>query len=187
MTATGFALFSTAIGACGIAWGEGGIVGLRLPDSSESVSRARLAKRFPDAREMVPPPDMKSAIEAIVALLRGEAADLSAVRLDMERVPPFDRGVYEVARTIPPGATLTYGEIAARLGDKSTAQEVGKALGRNPFPIVVPCHRVLAAGGKIGGFSARGGIGTKRKLLAIESAHAKGAPTLFDVGSRPTA
>jgi methylated-DNA-[protein]-cysteine S-methyltransferase len=181
MSTTGFATFKTAIGHCGVAWGGGGIVGLRLPDADESVTRSRLAKRFPDARETAPPPHVRAAIGAIVALLRGEATDLSAVPLDMGRVPPFDRGVYEIARTIPPGATLSYGEIASRLGDKSAAQQVGKALGRNPFPIVVPCHRVLAAGGKIGGFSARGGIDTKRRLLAIESAHARGEATLFDL------
>jgi methylated-DNA-[protein]-cysteine S-methyltransferase len=103
------------------------------------------------------------------------------VSLDREKVPPFARRVYEIARAIPPGATLTYGEIAARVGEPGAAREVGQAMGKNPFPIVVPCHRVLAAGGRIGGFSANGGIHTKRRMLAIESVHANGEPTLFDL------
>ena len=98
----------------------------------------------------------------------------------MEGVPEFERRVYEVARRIPPGATLTYGEIAARLGDKLLARDVGQALGRNPFPIVIPCHRVLAAGGKTGGFSARGGVATKMKMLQIEGAITSDEPLLFD-------
>lgn len=120
------------------------------------------------------------AVDGIVALLRGEAIDLLAIELDMERVPPFHRRVYEVARTVPPGKTLSYGEIAARLGDPGVARAVGQALGRNPCPIIVPCHRVLAAGGKIGGFSANGGVTTKLRLLLIEGARMNDAPTLFD-------
>jgi methylated-DNA-[protein]-cysteine S-methyltransferase len=116
----------------------------------------------------MPPLDVQRALDGIVALLLGEASDLSAVALDLDRVPPFHRRVYEVARTIPPGATLSYGEIALRLGAPGSARAVGQALGRNPFAIVVPCHRVLAAGGKVGGFSANGGIATKLRLLSIE-------------------
>jgi methylated-DNA-[protein]-cysteine S-methyltransferase len=104
-------------------------------------------------------------------LLSGAEADLSGVRLDMQRVPPFEQRVYEVARTIPKGQTLTYGQIATRLGDPARARDVGQALARNPFPIVVPCHRVLAAGGKLGGFSAAGGVATKQRLLSIERAN----------------
>lgn len=119
-------------------------------------------------------------IDAVIALLRGEPVDLSGVTLDMEGVPAFNRHVYEIARTILPGRTLTYGEIAVRLGDKLLARDVGQALGRNPFPIVVPCHRVLAAGGKTGGFSAHGGVATKMRILAIEGARTSEAPMLFD-------
>jgi methylated-DNA-[protein]-cysteine S-methyltransferase len=183
MTNSGFALFDTAIGACGIAWSEAGLTGLQLPEADRGGTRRRLAKRFPQAVEATPPPEVLRAIDLIRTLLAGDDADLSDIRLDMERVPDFNRKVYAIARAVPPGATLTYGEIAARLGDRLLAQDVGKAMGQNPFPIVVPCHRVLAAGGRIGGFSANGGIKTKRKLLAIESAHAKGEPTLFDSGS----
>jgi len=180
MTARSFALFDTAIGRCGIAWGGGGIVGVQLPEAREQGTRARVLARFPDAREGQPPADVKRAQRGIVALLRGEASELADVALDMDGVPPFHRRVYQVARTIPPGATLSYGEIAARLGAPGSARAVGQALGRNPFAIVVPCHRVLAAGGKVGGFSANGGITTKLRLLSLEGAQANDPPGLFD-------
>jgi len=176
----GFVLFETAIGTCGIAWGTDGIVGVQLPGREGTETRRRLLRRFPDAQEHTPPPRIQRAVDGIVALLQGEASDLTSVELDMARVPPFDRRVYEVARTIPPGSTLTYGEIATRLGERRLAREVGQALGQNPFAIVVPCHRVVAAGGKVGGFSARGGIRTKLRMLAIEGAPAAGLLPLFD-------
>jgi methylated-DNA-[protein]-cysteine S-methyltransferase len=179
MTTRGFALFDTAIGACGLAWSERGLVGVQLPEASEARTRARLRRRFPDAAEASPPPPVQRAIEGIVALLQGEAIDLAAVALDLDGVPPFDRRVYEVARTIPAGATLAYGDIAARLGAPREARAVGHALGHNPFPLVVPCHRVLATGGKVGGFSAHGGTATKLRLLSIEGARTSAAPTLF--------
>ena len=175
-----FALFDTVIGTCGIAWGENGVVGVQLPEPSASETRARMHRRHPGARETSPPPAVRQAIDAITAHLSGQGADLSDIGLDMDGVPEFHRRVYEVARAIPSGATLSYGEVAARIGEPSAAREVGQALGRNPFPIVVPCHRVLAAGGKTGGFSAPGGIATKLRLLAIEGARANGIPTLFD-------
>jgi methylated-DNA-[protein]-cysteine S-methyltransferase len=180
MTARGFALFDTAIGACGIAWGARGLRGVQLPEASAARTRARMRRRFPDAREAPPPLDVQRAIEGIVALLSGDTRDFSAVALDMAGVPPFDQRVYEVARMIPAGATLAYGDIAARLGAPGEARAVGQALGQNPFPIVVPCHRVLAAGGKVGGFSANGGIATKLRLLSIERARTSAAPSLFD-------
>lgn len=180
MTARGFALFDTAIGRCGLAWGETGVIGVQLPEASEARTRARMRRRFPDAREAPPPPPVLRAIEGIMALLRGDAIDLAAVALDMDGVAPFDRRVYEVARTIPPGATLSYGDIAVRLGAPGEARAVGQALGQNPFPLVVPCHRVLAAGGKVGGFSANGGIATKLRLLSIEGARTSSEPTLFE-------
>ncbi len=174
MAASGFALFDTAIGRCGIAWGDRGIAGVQLPEAGEPETRARMLHRFPAAGETIPPPEVQRAIDGIVGLLRGGESDLSGVALDMEHVPAFHRRVYEVARTIPPGMTLSYGAIAARIGASGAARAVGQALGRNPFPIVVPCHRVLAAGGKIGGFSAEGGITTKRRMLAIEGAQLDG-------------
>jgi methylated-DNA-[protein]-cysteine S-methyltransferase len=176
----GFALFDTAIGRCGIAWNEFGVAGVQLPEASELKTRARLARRCQLARETASPPGVQPAIDGIVALLRGAACDLSAVLLDMGRVPEFDHRVYEIARTIPAGATLSYGEIATRLGGRDLARDVGQVLGRNPFPLIVPCHRVLAAGGKAGGFSANGGVTTKLRLLSIERARTSAAPTLFD-------
>jgi methylated-DNA-[protein]-cysteine S-methyltransferase len=137
-------------------------------------------RRYPHAREAPPPAEVRCVIDGIVSLLGGQASDLSAAALDMDGVPEFDRRVYELARGIAPGATLSYGEIAARLGERGLARDVGQALGRNPFPIIVPCHRVLAAGGKAGGFSANGGVTTKLRLLTIERARTSDAPTLFD-------
>jgi methylated-DNA-[protein]-cysteine S-methyltransferase len=181
MTDHGFALFETAVGLCGVAWNSSGILGVQLPEGDETRTRARLRRRFPQARETEAPEPVRSAIGAIQALLSGEPRDLSQVALDWTGVGAFERRVYEVARTIRPGATLTYGEVAARIGETPlAARDVGQALGRNPFPIVVPCHRVVAAGGKSGGFSARGGGATKLKLLRIEGAEAAGPPTLFD-------
>ena len=171
MTAFGFTLFNTPIGQCGVAWGERGIVGVQLPEGSEAETRERVLQRFPTAAEGSPPPEVRHALDRIVTLLEGKRSDLSTIALDMDGVPPFHRRVYELARTIPPGKTLSYGEIAAQLGARGAARAVGQALGHNPFPIVVPCHRVLAAGGRIGGFSAHGGVATKRRMLAIEAAH----------------
>ena len=172
MTEHGFALFDTDIGRCGIAWGAHGIIGVQLPEASEARTRARFLQRYPHAREAPPPADVRRVIDSIVSLLGGQTSDLSGAALDMDGLPEFDRRVYEVARGIAPGATLSYGEIAARLGERGLARDVGQALGRNPFPIIVPCHRVLAAGGKSGGFSAPGGVDTKRRLLEIEGARA---------------
>lgn len=179
MTAHAFTLFDTPIGRCGIAWSGRGVAGVQLPEAREVETRARLAERFPQARETLPPPEVKRALDGIVALLNGEASDLSTTALDMDRVSPFDRRVYEIARGIPPGATLSYGEIAALVGAPGAARAVGQALGHNPFPIVIPCHRVLAAGGKPGGFSANGGIAMKLRLLAIEGACVNGQLSLF--------
>jgi methylated-DNA-[protein]-cysteine S-methyltransferase len=147
------------------------VIGVQLPEPEMARARAQLRRRFPGIREAPPPPAIRQASDGIAALLRGEPSELSMVRLDMRRVPSFARRVYEVARTIGPGETLAYGQIAARLGDRSLAREVGQALARNPFPIIVPCHRVLAADGKLGGFSARGGVATKQRLLDIERAN----------------
>jgi methylated-DNA-[protein]-cysteine S-methyltransferase len=180
MTATGFALFETALGRCAISWSDRGVAGMQLPEARESTTRARVLARFPDAREGQPPPDVQRALDGIIALLRGDSIDLSRVELDMEGVPPFHRRVYDVARSIPPGATTSYGEIATQLDSRGAARAVGQALGRNPFAILVPCHRVLAAGGKVGGFSANGGIATKFRLLSIEGAQASGQTALFE-------
>lgn len=174
-----FALFETAVGRCGIAWGDRGIVGVQLPERSENATRARVRRRFPEAREVPPPSPIQQTIDAIAALLRGEAQDFADVPLDMRCISEFQQRVYAIARSIRAGETLSYGEIASRLGDRAMAREVGEAMGQNPFPIIVPCHRVLGAGGKVGGFSAAGGITTKLRLLNIERARVGEAPTLF--------
>jgi methylated-DNA-[protein]-cysteine S-methyltransferase len=170
MAEPGFLSFDTPIGRCAIAWSERGIVGVRLPGRRTKPDHG------------APPPEVRRAIERITALLCGEASDLTGVALDMADVPPFHRRVYEAARAIQPGATLTYGELAARIGASGEAREVGQALARNPFALVVPCHRVVAAGGKAGGFSAPGGVATKRRLLAIEAARTAAQPDLFGPG-----
>jgi methylated-DNA-[protein]-cysteine S-methyltransferase len=180
MTASGFALFETAIGQCGIAWSERGIVRVMLPESDANKTRARMQRRLPGVPEAELPDEVRRAIGEIQALLAGERRELSSIVLDLGAVAPFERRVYEIARKIPPGGVMTYGELAKRLGDPQAAREVGQALGRNPFPIVVPCHRVLGAGDKLGGFSAPGGARTKRRMLAIEGAPAGQTADLFD-------
>jgi methylated-DNA-[protein]-cysteine S-methyltransferase len=175
----GFSLFDTAIGCCGIVWSARGIAGVQLPEKGEQAIRSRVLRRYPAAGEAVPTADVQRVIDDIRALLRGELVELSGVALDSGAVSDFNRRVYEIARSIRPGATLSYGEIAERLGDRRLAREVAQALAQNPFPIIVPCHRVLAAGGKMGGFSGPGGVRTKLRLLSIEGAR-YGEPTLFE-------
>lgn len=184
-----FALFETAIGVCAIAWSDRGVYAVQLPEGGAAATRARLMKRYPQAHEAPTPPSIRHAIDGIVALTAGEPRDLQDIVIDDDGTPAFNKRVYAIARTIPPGETLTYGEIADRLGDKLLARAVGQALGENPCPIVMPCHRVLAANGRTGGFSAPGGVVTKLALLTIERAQ-PGGPTLFDdlpLAARPRA
>jgi methylated-DNA-[protein]-cysteine S-methyltransferase len=180
MSSQHYTLFDTAIGICGIEWGPRGINGVQLPMGSEEKTRARIRQRHGDIEEAAPTTEVKAAIGRIVDLLAGKLDDLLDIPLDLDGVPEFNRGVYDIARKIPPGKTLTYGDIAKKLGGVELSRDVGQALGRNPCPIVVPCHRVLAAGNKPGGFSARGGVSTKLKMLAIEGAAVNHTPSLFD-------
>lgn len=170
MIPTGTTSFETAVGRCTIVWSDAGISGFQLPEEDETAGQAYLRRRFPHAIEQAPPPAIAQAIDEVVRLLQGEKVDLSALALDLSDVSDFDRRVYEIARTIPASRTLTYGDIAAQLGDSTLSRAVGQSLGRNPIPVIVPCHRVLAAGGRPGGFSAPGGLTTKRRLLEIEGA-----------------
>ncbi|WP_285612134.1 methylated-DNA--[protein]-cysteine S-methyltransferase [Actinokineospora globicatena] len=172
-----YALFDTAIGRCGVAWGEHGITAVQLPERTESATVARLRRYGTEAE---PPAAVATAITRMTALLEGERDDLTDIVVDPEGLPEFDLRVHAVARAIPPGETLTYGEVAARLGLPGSAQAVGQALGRNPYPIVVPCHRVLGANGRVGGFSAGDGAVTKLRILGIEGAAPGGQPSLFD-------
>jgi methylated-DNA-[protein]-cysteine S-methyltransferase len=175
-----FTLFDTAIGRCAMAWAARGIVAVQLPQPNEAQTRVRLTQRYAELIETAPPHEIGLAIKGIVTLLNGERADLSAVDLDLDDCPEFNRSVYAITRKIPPGSTCTYGDIAKQLGGVELSRQVGSALGQNPCPIVVPCHRVLAAGGKPGGFSANGGVVTKLKMLAIEGATVNYTPSLFD-------
>jgi methylated-DNA-[protein]-cysteine S-methyltransferase len=180
MTDKHFTLFDTAIGICGIEWGPRGINGLQLPMGSDEKTRARIRQRHGDIVEAEPSAEVQGVIARIVELLAGKPDDLLDIALDLDGVPEFNRGVYDIARTIPPGKTMTYGDIAKKLGVPHESREVGEALGRNPVAIIVPCHRVLGADGKMGGFSANGGVATKRRILEIEGASAVGAGPLFD-------
>ena len=174
-----FCLFTTAIGSCALVWQGERIIAAQLPERDEDTARRRLGRRFPEGVEAEPPAFVRQAIDDVIALLAGEQRDLSHLPIDLSATPEFNRRVYAVALSIPPGQTLTYGEVAARIGEPGAARAVGVALGQNPIPIIVPCHRVLAAGGKTGGFSADGGVETKLRILTIEKARTSAEPSLF--------
>jgi methylated-DNA-[protein]-cysteine S-methyltransferase len=176
---SGYALFDTAIGRCALVWRGGLVVGAALPEDSDERARASLARRFPDAVECDPPAFAAEAMERIASLLAGGRTDLGDIGVDPEG-SAFERKVWQAARRIPCGEVRSYGDIAREIGARGAAQAVGVALGRNPVPIVVPCHRVLAADGRSGGFSAPGGVATKFRILEIEGARRRGEPELFE-------
>ena len=161
-----FALFDTAIGRCGIAWAAGGIVGVQLPLPSEAQTRGRLKQRYQALSEAIPPAGVQIAIDRMIALMDGKPIDFADIDLDLSESPDFNREVYAIAREIPPGKTMTYGDIAKRLGGVELSRNVGQAMGQNPCPIIVPCHRVLASDGSLHGFG--GGLDTKQRLLNLE-------------------
>ncbi|MCC6918527.1 MAG: methylated-DNA--[protein]-cysteine S-methyltransferase [Alphaproteobacteria bacterium] len=173
----GAAAFETPIGLCGIAWGPDGLTRTALPAEEPARMEAWLRRGGEESAD--PPPVVRAAIAQIRALLEGAAPSLQDIALDLTGLDELDRRIYALARAILPGATRSYGEIAADLGDPMLARAVGQAMAKNRFPIIVPCHRVLAAGGRSGGFSAPGGIATKRRMLAIESVHARREGDLF--------
>lgn len=173
------ALFDTTIGRCGIAWGANGITAFQLPEPSDAATLRRMFRHGTALAQAEPPAEVRDTIERIVALLQGERVDLRGVALDWSGIAPFHRRVYELSRDILAGQTRTYGEVAAQLGDPGASRAVGQALGANPFAIIVPCHRVLAAGGRPGGFSAGGGVSTKLRILLIEQAQFGPEPGLF--------
>ena len=180
---SGCALFDTGIGACGIAWKGGAIVALQLPEPEPAHTLVRLQRQtggLPQVPLATAPAGVQQAAEGVQALMRGEARDLCEVALDMRGVPDFQQRVYAITRRIPPGQTRSYGELAEELGGKHLARAVGQALGLNPFAPIVPCHRVLAAKGKPGGFSGGSGPLTKLHMLAIEGAALGGTRSLFD-------
>jgi methylated-DNA-[protein]-cysteine S-methyltransferase len=182
MSGRGYTIFDTGIGRCGIAWGYDGIVGVQLPEAREIETRRRLFQLYPDARELRPPLNVEIAIEGITALLRGNPSDLADVTLDTTGIHAFNQRVYDLTRAIPRGETRTYGEIATRLGAPGAVHSVAQAIGRNPFVIIVPCHRVLEAGSYADKISPHGGVISKRRLLSIEGANGgTSSKTLFDV------
>lgn len=172
-------LFDTALGRCGLAWGDRGIVAASFPEASDEKTRKRLRRTVPNAQEVNDAPDeINTVIDDIIALFEGEGRDLKNAVVNLSSVSDFERQVYEISRCIKPGEVRTYGELARELGDVSLSRQVGQALGRNPVPIIVPCHRIVGANGIMTGFSAPGGTDTKRKLLKIEGAI---GPDLFDM------
>jgi methylated-DNA-[protein]-cysteine S-methyltransferase len=181
MIARGYAIFDSAIGRCGIAWSHAGFVGVQLPEAREIDTRRRLYRLYPEARELSPPSNAEHAIEGIAAVLRGEDCDLADVTLDMEGILPFNRRVYDYVRGIPRGETRTYQDIEAELPVTGVPHSVAQAIAKNPFMIIVPCHRVLERAGSHGdGTSAYGGTISKRHLLAIEGVRPTVGKTLFD-------
>jgi methylated-DNA-[protein]-cysteine S-methyltransferase len=180
MTNPLYTLFDTPIGRCGLAWDVGGIIAVQLPQPTQDQTVKRLLQRHQGVSEAPPDAAVSQAIAAMVDLLSGKPIDLHDVAIDLTSVPALNRKVYDLTRAVSPGKTTTYGEIAKALGGLELAREVGQALGRNPCPLIVPCHRVLAAGDKPGGFSANGGVVTKLRLLEIEGAIVNYTPSLFD-------
>lgn len=175
----GFALFGTAIGDCALIWRSGLIVRVLLPAGDDARLRMAVARAAPDAREARAPAEITKVMNDIAALCRGEPQDFKNSPLDRALIEPFAARVYAALDNVGFGETTTYGVIAERLGDRSLSRAVGAALGANPFPIIIPCHRVTGANGAIGGFSAPGGAETKRKLLDIEGALAAERLPLF--------
>ena len=179
-TTRSYALFATALGPCAIAWSDVGVTSVWLPEGDADSLRRKVERRCAAAADTTPTEVIAVAIAAITRLLAGERIDLRGIVLDDAAVDAFDRRVYAVTREIAAGEVLTYGEVAARVGGDASARAVGQSLGRNAMPLVVPCHRVVATGSGLGGFSAPGGTSTKRRLLAIEDARRAGPPGLFD-------
>jgi methylated-DNA-[protein]-cysteine S-methyltransferase len=166
--ARGYCLFDTAIGACGLAWSEHGVTHVQLPEASRDKTEQRLRSRVQRDRRSTPTPAIDRLIADLRGYLEGRRMDFRAIRLDLEQAESFDRRVYDAARTVGWGETVTYGDLARLVGATGAAREIGQAMSRNPVPIIVPCHRILARGNKFGGFSAFGGVDVKARLLALE-------------------
>jgi methylated-DNA-[protein]-cysteine S-methyltransferase len=178
-----YCLFTTALGTCGVAWSERGLTRLLLPEADAGRTEMRLRSCATGPAD--PSPAVRDVIADIQRFMRGERIDFAAVAIDLGAASAFDLAVWTAARMIGWSETTTYGELARRCGAPAAAREVGRALGRNPLPIIVPCHRILAAGRKIGGFSAPGGTDTKERLLALEGVYLNETPLI--PGLLPTA
>jgi methylated-DNA-[protein]-cysteine S-methyltransferase len=181
MAGRGYAVFDTAIGRCGIVWSDAGISGVQLPEAREIETRRRLFRTFPDARELHPPVHVETAIEGIVATLRGQPCDFPDVALDMSDISKFSQGVYVYTRSIPRGETRTFLEVATALRASGAVHSVAQTLTKNPFMIIVPCHRVLEAGNGADKVSQNSGVISKRRLLGIEGTRLSATKTLLDV------
>ena len=179
MAVAQLALFDTAIGRCGIAWRESAVIAVQIPEASDELTTSRLRSKIPLAEVAEPTGVARDAVARITALLNGELADLDVIPIDVGAAGAFHRAVWDVTRQIGQGDVLTYGEVARRIGEPGAAQAVGQALGANPIPIIIPCHRVVGANHSLVGFSANGGIETKRRMLLIEGSTAV-TPSLFD-------
>jgi methylated-DNA-[protein]-cysteine S-methyltransferase len=170
-----YCLFETALGPCAIAWDEGEgrgarpvVIRLQLPEASAKLTEARIAKQTSADRSSEPPTEIARLIDKLRKHLDGEVQDFRDVAVDLGEAHGFALRVFEAARKVPAGQTTTYGGIARALGRPNAARAVGQAVGKNPIPIIIPCHRILGAGGKPGGFSAHGGLTTKARMLEAE-------------------
>ncbi len=180
-----YSFFETDLGDCGIAWSESGLTGVQLPDKTKALSEARMRKVDAEQWDGALPDDVHRAVVLLTEYAAGKPVDFLKLALDFSMIDTFERAIYDALRKVERGQTVTYGELAQRAGWSSgAAQSVGRAMARNPWPVIVPCHRVLAAGNKAGGFSAPGGLKTKEKLLAMEGVYLDGGapmlPGLFD-------
>ncbi len=174
---TNYHLFETAAGFVALGWNDGGISALRLPDVSEHAAARALLRRFPEAVQAAPPPAVRDVVDAVVRYFAGERIDFSATPIDMGAQDPFFGRVYAFVRKLQWGETTTYGAVAKALGaGPEYARDVGHAMANNPLPLIVPCHRVTGAGGKIGGFSAPGGSMSKARMLELEGVVIDAAP-----------
>jgi methylated-DNA-[protein]-cysteine S-methyltransferase len=161
-------LFETDLGACGVAWSERGLTRFQLPEADKRATERRLTLRALDSRPKAPPAQIAEAIADVQRYMAGERVDFSAIALDLAGVAPFYVEIYAVARRVGWGETATYGELAHRAGAPGAARAVGQAMARNPIAVIIPCHRILASGNKVGGFSAFGGTVSKQRLLGLE-------------------
>jgi methylated-DNA-[protein]-cysteine S-methyltransferase len=181
MATDGYVIFATAAGFCAIAWNRVGITCLRLPSRGAEAAERALRRRLPGARPAAPPPPVAAAVAAVQRYFDGEAVDFTGVALDLGEQEPFFEQVYAAARRVGWGQTTTYGTLTKEVGGgPEAARDVGEAMAKNPVPLIIPCHRVLAAGGKIGGFSAPGGSAAKRRMLALEGVHVEQAARQAD-------
>lgn len=175
-----YCLFETVLGWCAIAWRKradtNAVTLLRLPEATRELTEARIAQGSGARQPTLPPPEITEVIARVRKHLQGEVGDFRDIKLDLDGINPFVRRVYEAAREIPVGETRTYGELATVLDQPGAVRAVGQALARNPIALIIPCHRVVAAAGRPGGFSAYGGRATKARLLAIEGAALTGSP-----------